>query len=54
MKSQNTVVTIALPIFFWGFIGVKLWGVAFAAWSWWWVLLPIIPWIWFIVTRLGV
>lgn len=30
---------------FWGFVAVNVWGVSFAAWSWWWLLLPIIPWL---------
>lgn len=38
---------------FWGFIAVKLCGTSFAAWSWWWVLCPIMPWMGLAVVRLG-
>ncbi len=30
---------------FFGFIAVKIAGTAFASWSWWWVLLTIVPWL---------
>lgn len=40
-------------IFFWGFIVVKVAGHTFALWSWWWVLLPIVPWLSLLVTRFG-
>lgn len=32
-------------ILFWGFVVVKVWGTSFAAWSWWWLLMVIIPWL---------
>ena len=38
-------------IVFWGFVAVKVWGVSFAAWSWWWLLLPIVPWLGLAVQR---
>lgn len=38
---------------FWGFVCVKAWGTAFAAWSWWWVLLPGIPWLFRALAGLG-
>jgi hypothetical protein len=37
--------SIFLGILFWSFIVVKAWGTAFAAWSWWWVLLSFVPWL---------
>ena len=40
-------------ILFWGFIAVKVWGTTFAAWSWWWLLLTIVPWAWFLFVHLG-
>ena len=40
-------------LIFWGFIAVKCYGYTFAAWSWWWVLLPIMPWLGLAVQRLG-
>ncbi len=41
------------PLFFWGFIVVKIAGHLFADWSWWWVLLPVIPWIGAAVAHFG-
>jgi hypothetical protein len=48
VNSRETSVTyhpfvIVWPIVFWGFIAIKAFGHTFAAWSWWWVLLPIVP-----------
>lgn len=37
----------------WGFIIIKISGHLFAAWSWWWILLPIVPWIGVAVERAG-
>ncbi len=33
-------------LLWWGYLGVKLFGSLFAAWSYWWLLLPIVPWLW--------
>lgn len=30
---------------FWGFLVVKFYGHVFALWSFWWLLLPIVPWL---------
>ena len=30
-------------IAFWVFVAIKLAGTSLAGWSWWWVLLPMIP-----------
>jgi hypothetical protein len=38
---------------FWGYILVKVYGTAFAAWSWLWVLFPFIPWLGLALHRLG-
>lgn len=38
---------------FWGFVLVKGWGTIFAAWSWWWVLLPWVPWLGLGLQRAG-
>lgn len=38
---------------FWGYLLVKAYGVAFAAWSWWWLLLPVVPWLGLGLSRLG-
>ncbi len=40
-------------VMFWGFITVKVWGVSFATWSWWWVLLAIVPWLALSVKHFG-
>lgn len=40
-------------VLFWGFIVVKTWGSAFAAWSWWWIFLPLVPWLGLIAERMG-
>jgi hypothetical protein len=50
MSNNTTVATIyhynvVSMVLFWGFIVIKVSGHIFAAWSWWWVLLPIVPWI---------
>ena len=45
--------TLSVNMLLWGFIAVKLVGVSFAAWSWWWVLLPIVPWLALLVQHLG-
>lgn len=40
-------------LMFWGYIAVKFVGVSFAAWSWWWVLVPLVPWLSLAVKRFG-
>lgn len=30
-------------LFFWGFVVIKVSGTSFAAWSWWWMFLPVVP-----------
>jgi Flp pilus assembly protein protease CpaA len=35
------------------FVAVKVAGTSFAAWSWWWMILPLIPVLSLLVTRLG-
>jgi hypothetical protein len=37
----------------WSFIAIKTFGTSLAAWSWWWVLLPILPLLSLIVKGLG-
>jgi len=41
------------PLTFWFFVVVKWLGTLFAAWSWWWVLLPIVPVIGVLVSHFG-
>lgn len=50
--NQNTVVPVFLALLFWMFIATKAWGTIFVAWSWWWLLLPIVPWCGYAVQRL--
>lgn len=51
-NNTSTSVTIGWLVTF-SFIAVKLAGHAFALWSWWWVLLPIIPWLGLLATHAG-
>jgi hypothetical protein len=44
---------LVLGLMFWGFIVVKAWGTSFALWSWWWMLIPIVPWMGLLVERWG-
>jgi hypothetical protein len=52
-EKYNVRYSIFGGLFFWGFIVVKAVGHIFAAWSWWWVLLPIVPWIGTAVAHFG-
>lgn len=38
---------------FWAFVVIKVAGHTFAAWSWWWVLLPVVPCIGALVHHFG-
>lgn len=38
---------------FWAFIAIKVAGTSFAAWSWWWLLLPVVPLMSLVVVRMG-
>lgn len=40
------LIEFTMTLVWWSFLIIKIWGTAFAAWSWWWVLLPIVPWLW--------
>lgn len=42
---MTTIATWISSLIFWGFIVTKALGTSFAAWSWWWVFMPLIPWI---------
>lgn len=53
MSSSSSGRFNAAALLFWGFLGVKAFGHAFALWSWWWVLLPIVPWLFVIVGLVG-
>jgi hypothetical protein len=36
------------------FIGIKVGGTAFAAWSWWWLLMAVVPMMFLLFSHLGV
>lgn len=40
-------------VMFWSFILIKWFGTALAAWSWLWVLIPIVPTVWLALTKMG-
>lgn len=35
------------------FVAVKVGGVSLATWSWWWILLPLVPVLGIVVQRFG-
>ncbi len=35
------------------FLIIKIGGTSLASWSWWWILLPIVPDLVFIIQKLG-
>ncbi len=37
------LIYIGWSLWLWFFVAVKVGGVSFAAWSWWWLLMPIVP-----------
>lgn len=44
MKHLASFITTLVWFFsFWSFIAIKAGGTALAAWSWWWMLLSIVP-----------
>lgn len=52
--SESKSVTFGLgSLVFWGFVGIKVMGHLFAAWSWWWIFCPIIPWVGVAVDKLN-
>lgn len=52
MSTTNGGATLG-AFLFWGYIVIKAWGTTFAAWSWWWVLLPFVPWLWLLLVKVG-
>ena len=38
---------------FWSFIAIKVAGSSLAAWSWWWLLMPVVPVLSLLVVRMG-
>lgn len=56
MSEKVTVTTRGFGVWalaFWSFVVIKAAGSSLAAWSWWWVLLPIVPTIWLVLSKLG-
>lgn len=53
-NSKSSSTSWVFIVSFWAFIVIKVWGTALAAWSWWWILLSIVPNMWLLLTRLGV
>lgn len=52
--SQHSLfLRLVWPTTFWVFLIIKIWGVTFASWSWWWVLLPVVPTFWALLGRVG-
>lgn len=47
------VITIIGTLGFWAFIAIKVAGTSLASWSWWWLLMPVIPVIGLFVQRMG-
>lgn len=42
------------PLTFWMFVAGKLVSATFAAWSWWWVIFPLVPILGIVIEKLGV
>ncbi len=49
---SNKLTSVIWFLSFWMFIATKVWGSVLAAWSWWWLLLPFVPWCGYAVQRL--
>lgn len=49
----KNIVRLIYFISFWSFIAIKVAGSSFAAWSWWWILLPIVPFFGLFVQHMG-
>ena len=41
------------PIILGSFLAIKLAGTSLASWSWWWVLMPIVPLLGLVVDKIG-
>lgn len=41
-------------LLFWVFVVIKFFGTALATWSWWWLLVPVIPDFWLLLHKLNV
>lgn len=45
------VVQLVFVLSLWFFVAVKVAGTSFASWSWWWVLLSLVPNLSLVVTH---
>lgn len=52
-NNVQTLWTVAGCLLFWGYFAVKFVGTTFAVWSWWWLLLPIVPWLSLLIAHFG-
>jgi fatty acid desaturase len=52
LHDWDTVYWVVWVMAFWLFGAIKLWGSVLATWSWWWMLLPVVPWLGYAVHRL--
>ena len=50
---MEKILTIIWSLSFWGYIAVKVAGTSLVAWSWWWLLMPVMPILGLAVQRLG-
>lgn len=54
MSQSTQPVTVSFGgLFLAAFIAIKVVGTSLAAWSWWWLLLPIVPLLGILVQRWG-
>lgn len=53
MNEKTTQYRPFIPIFLALFIAVKLAGTSLATWSWWWLLMPLVPTVAFVLDKLG-
>lgn len=51
---MNRTIPFLWTLSVWVFLAIKVAGTAFAAWSWWWLLLPPIPVMALVLAKLGV
>ncbi len=50
---MKDIANLAYALLFAFFIAVKIAGTTFALWSWWWLLMPLVPVLSLLVTRWG-
>ena len=47
------ILQLLAALCFWSFIAIKVAGSSLALWSWWWILVPVVPVLGLIVERAG-